>query len=360
MVRSLASRIGTALISIVGVSMLSFALLRVTPGDPVGLVLGPFATKSARQALAEQMGLGKPLWQQYLDYVGGVLRGDWGYSYSAGVSVREILLSRLPASLEIGIGALVFTVVAATLIAVVKVLSKKRLVRRALDLVTFIGLSLPQFWLALLLLVVFSEFLGVLPGPEGRLGPDFVPPPTVTGLYTVDALLAGDLRLFADAFRHLLLPSIALGLYSMSFLSRVLYANLAVSARQPFVRMSVMRGLTVRQATIRHALPNALVTSLTAAGVLVGTLLTGGVLIEGVFAWPGIGAAVTGGVQKQDYSVVQAFILFSAVAYVVTNLAVELAITRLDPRIRDAARRHRPDARTAPTTPIPLSPNRTP
>ncbi|MBF4595611.1 ABC transporter permease [Curtobacterium flaccumfaciens] len=362
MIRLVLARVGTAVLSVVGASVLSFVLLRVTPGDPVGLVLGPFATAEARKALTEKMGLEYPVWVQYADYIVGLLHGDWGYSYSSGVAVREIMLSRLPASLEIGIGALVFTVVASVAIALGKVLARRRFVGRTLDLVTFVGLSLPQFWLALLLLLVFSQWFAILPGPEGRLANDLTPPPTVIGLYTVDALLAGELPVVEDALRHLVLPSVALGLYSMAFLSRVLFANLDVAARRPFVRASVLRGLPRPRAVRRHALPNAAVTTLTALGVLVGTLLTGGVLVEGVFAWPGIGAAVTDGIQKQDFSVVQAFILFSAVVYVATNLIVEALATLIDPRVRDQGAtgrgnsRRRPRLDPAPPDPTPVHP----
>ncbi|WP_053384828.1 ABC transporter permease [Leucobacter celer] len=331
------SRIATGLSAIVGASLLAFFLLRVAPGDPVALVLGPFATDEAKAALREQMGLDLPVWTQYIRYIGGIFRGDWGYSYTLGVEVRTLFADRLPASIELALAASLFAVVFAGLTAVLQVMSRRRWVQRTIDAVNLVGLSLPQFWLALLLIVGFAEVLGWLPGSSGRLSTGVLEPPHVTGLFSVDAILAGDWTAFADATAHLVLPAIALGLYSMAFLSRVFAANLRVAAGRPFVDIAIARGLTRRHAILRHAAPNAAITSLTAAGILVGLLMTGGVLVEGIFSWPGIGASVTSGIQSQDFSTVQAYVLFSAVVFVIINLAIELIILRIDPRVRDSA-----------------------
>ncbi|MFT4043548.1 MAG: ABC transporter permease [Gordonia sp. (in: high G+C Gram-positive bacteria)] len=337
---SIGRALGNAVISLFGVSVLSFVLLRLTPGDPVGLVLGPFATSDARRRLTEQMGLDRPVWQQYLDYLGAIAHGDLGYSYASSQSVATLLAQRVPATLEIGLCAVVITVVGATVFAVLKTLVRVRLVRAVLDGISFLSLSVPQFWLALLLLLVFSEWLGITPGPQGRISPSLEPPATITGLYSVDSLLRGQWTVFADVIAHLVLPSVALALYGTAFLGRVMYANLDVHARSSIVTASRLRGLTRSRAVLRHALPNALVPSVTAAGVLVGGLLTASVLIEGVFVWPGVGAAVTNGIQKQDYSVVQAFILISAAIVIIINLVAELIAARIDPRVRDAQSRH--------------------
>jgi peptide/nickel transport system permease protein len=184
-----------------------------------------------------------------------------------------------------------------------------------------------------MLMIVFFERLHWLPGPDGRLSLGVAPPPAITGLYTIDALLAGQFSTFADAAAHLVLPVVTLGLAPMSFLLRLLRANLLDVAREPFVTVARSRGLRRWTVFRRHVLPNAALPTLTAAGLLLGQLLAGSVLVEKVFNWPGVGALVTDGVLRQDFAVVQAFILISAFIYVAANLVVDIAAGVIDPRV---------------------------
>jgi len=331
--RLISGRVVTSLISLIGASLIAFVLLRLTPGDPARLFLGQFAGEDAVQALRAELGLNGSILSQYLIYMQRFLSGDWGFSYSTGQSVAGLLLARFPATVELGLFAFLFAFVAAVFCALVAVYRRGPISDGGARALSFFAQGVPPFWFGLMMLLIFFEGLGWLPGPEGRLGLRIIPPPTVTGLLTVDSLLAGDWTAFKDAVRHLILPGITLGLMPFGFLYRLLRANLEGVTREPFITVARGRGLTRWAAYVRHALPNAFLPTLTAAGLLFGQLLAGSVLVERVFVWPGAGALVTDGVLKQDFSVVQAFILLSAFIYVITSLIVDILAAMLDPRI---------------------------
>jgi len=262
------------------------------------------------------------------------LRGDWGFAYSVGQPVTTQLESRLPATIELGLYAFIFAFVGALVLALLATYRHRPLVDGSVRAVSFFGLGTPPFWFGLIALIVFSERLSVLPGPDGRLSLATVPPPTMTHLYTVDALLAGQLGTFADAVSHLFLPAVTLGLAPLAFLVRLLRANLLEVSREPFIVVARSKGLGRWTAFSRHALPNAFLPTLTAGGLLLGQLLAGSVLVEKVFNWPGVGALVTDGILRQDFAVVQAFILLSAFVYVLVNLVVDMLYGVIDPRVR--------------------------
>jgi peptide/nickel transport system permease protein len=331
-IESISLKILTSFIAIFGASILSFVFLRLAPGDPVGLVLGPFATDAARAQLRAEMGIDKPVLTQYVNYIRDLLSGNWGYSYSIGQSVRELFALRLPATLELSFAALIFTFLSALILSLAKTYTGKKFIKNTINIFCYGAYSMPQFFLGILLLV-FSAGLGILPGPEGRTQFPSYSLPRITGFLIFDALITADFSLFFDALRHLALPSVTLGLYSTAFLTRVLEANLSQSYRKEYIAVSLSHGISEWQALLRHALPNALITSATAAAVLVGILMTGTMLVETVFAWPGIGSLITSSIQKQDFSVAQAFIFFSAFIFVLCDLIIDLLITKIDPRL---------------------------
>ena len=334
MVRFVASRVGGALAAVFGASIVSFVVLRAVPGDPARLILGPRASAQQVEAFAHSLGLNDPLPQQYLDYVGAFLRGDWGYSYTSGATVRAIFGQRLAASVELALVAFVGALVAAVACAVLVTYRRRRIADGAVRTVALVGLGAPQFWLGLLLLIVLSQWLGLFPGPEGRLSPGTQPPASVTGLYTVDAILTLDPAAFVDAVWHLVLPAFCLGLFAFGYLVRLLRANLLDVNREPFLLVARGKGLGRLRTSIGHALPNAFLPTLTASGLLFAQLLGGSVLVESVFNWPGLGAFVVASIQRQDLSFVQTFILLSAIAYVAINLVVDLLYGAVDPRVR--------------------------
>lgn len=308
--------------------------MRVLPGDPARLIAGPLASEQAIEAQRERLGLNDPLLTQYWNYITDFLRGDWGFSFGAGQPVTTQVGNRLPASIELGVYAFALCFVFALVLALFVTYRRRPLADSTVRGIAFFGLGTPPFWFGLVLLIIFFEYLGWLPGPEGRLSPGTAPPPEITRLYTIDALLAGELGTFWNAVKHLILPSVALGLAPFAFLLRLLRASLLEVSREPFIVVVRSKGLSRWAAFSRHALPNAFLPTLTAAGLLLAQLLAGSVLVEKVFDWPGVGALVVDSILRQDFAVVQAFILLGAFAYVVVNLVVDILYGVIDPRVR--------------------------
>jgi peptide/nickel transport system permease protein len=327
-------RIVGAIAAVIGASIVSFIFLRVFPGDPARLVVGPLATPAQLEAVRHQMGLDQPLVVQYWDYITNFLKGDWGYSFGNGEDVRTLMASRIPASLELGLYAFLGAFIGAVVLALVATYRRRPLVDGSVRTLSFLGLGTPPFWLGLLLLLLFFVHLGWLPGPEGRLSPSTTPPPHHTGLYTIDALISGQWSTLWDAVRHLILPAIALGFAAFAYLVRLLRANLLDVSREPFLVVVRSKGIPRWTAFARHALPNAFLPTLTAAGLILAQLIAGSVLVEKVFNWPGVGQLTVDAILRKDFAVVETFILLSAFAYVVVNAFVDFFYGVIDPRVR--------------------------
>jgi len=280
------------------------------------------------------MGLDKPLWVQYWRYIKGIFTGDWGFAYSAGETVKHEIIARLPASAELGLYAFLFAFVLAVILALAATYRHRPWVDGTIRGVSFLGLGTPPFWFGLIVLLLFSQVWGIFPGPDGRLGPNTTPPPTYTHFYTIDAVAAGQWGTAWDALRHLMLPAITLGLAPFAFLVRLLRANLLDVSRENFIVVVRSKGLGRWPAFSHHALPNAFLPTLTASGLLLAQLISGSVLVEKVFNWPGIGALIVDSILRQDFAVVQTFVLLSAVAYVAVNFAVDVLYGVIDPRVR--------------------------
>jgi peptide/nickel transport system permease protein len=323
-----------ALLAIFGASIIAFVFMRVLPGDPARLIAGPLATQDAIDTTRDQLGLNDPLHVQYVKYISNFFQGDWGFSFGTGEPVSTLIGSRLPASIELGLYAFIFSFVAAVFLALAATYRRRPVVDGSVRALSFFGLGTPPFWFALILLIIFFEELKILPGPEGRLSTGTEPPPAVTHLYTIDALIAGQFGTFWDAAQHLILPAIALGLASFAYLVRLLRANLLEVGREPFLVVARSKGLGRWSAFSRHALPNAFLPTLTAGGLLLAQLIAGSVLVEKVFNWPGVGNLVVDSILRQDFAVVQAFILLAAFSYVFVNLIVDLLYGVIDPRVR--------------------------
>ena len=334
MVRFTLGRLGGAAIAVLGASLVAFIFLRMFPGDPARLVVGPLATQQQVDAVRHQMGLDQPLYVQYWDYISGFFKGDWGYSFGNGQNVTTLMKDRIPASLELGLYAFLGAFIFAVIFALVTTYRRRPVLDGSVRTVTFIGLGTPPFWLGLLLLLLFFVHLGWLPGPEGRLSPSTTPPPHYTGLYTIDSLIAGQWGTWWDATRHLILPAFALGFAAFAYLLRLLRANLLDVSREPFLVVARSKGLSRWTAFQRHALPNAFLPTLTAAGLIFAQLIAGSVLVEKVFNWPGVGQLTVDSILRKDFAVVETFILLSAFAYVIVNMIVDFLYGVVDPRVR--------------------------
>ena len=334
MARHFLNRLGGSLAAIFGASIVAFVLLRMLPGNPAKTIVGPFATDDVVQRQYEAMGLDQPLYVQYWRFVSDFFQGDWGYSYSIGNTVNAEFSARLPATIELGLYAFLFAFVGAVVFALLSTYRRRKTVDGVVQGTAFLGLGMPPFFVGLLGLLVLSSWLGILPGPEGRLSPETLPPPDVTGLYTVDAVIAGQPATFGDAFVHLILPAFTLGFAAYAFLVRLLRANLLEVSREQFLVVSRSKGVSRWTSFRRHALPNALLPTITAGGLILAQLVSGSVLVEGVFNWPGVGQSVATAIVSKDFAIVQTFILLAAVAYVVVNLVVDTLYGVIDPRVR--------------------------
>lgn len=334
MVRLFLTKIGGSLATIFGASIVAFVLLRVLPGDPARLIAGPLASEQAVEGIVRRLGLDQPLHIQYANYMSGFFQGEWGFSFTAGAPVREVLSSRVPATAELALYAFMFAFGAALLLALLATYRQQPVVDGIVRGISSFGLGTPPFWFAIIMLIIFFEQLEWLPGPTGRLSTAATPPPPVTHFYTIDALLAGQLDIFWDALRHLILPAVSLGIVAFGFLVRLLRANLLEVSREPFIVVVRSKGISRWRTHLRHALPNAFLPTLTASGLILAELLTGSVLIEKIFTWPGVGSLVVDSILRQDYAVVQAFILLSALAYVTVNAIVDILYGVIDPRTR--------------------------
>ncbi len=320
--------------AIFGATILAFIIMRALPGNPARLIVGPLATPQALASVSHEIGLDKPIFTQYWLFISHFFEGNWGYSYADGKSVSALIGERLPATIELAIFSFAITMICAVLAALLVTYRRRPIADRILRGVAYLGFGTPPFFIALILLIVFFRSFHVLPGPEGRLGLQASTPPEVTHMYTLDALIAGKFGTFWSAIEHLILPGVALGLSSFSFIVRLLRANLLEVSREPFITVARGKGLRRWTAFRRHALPNAFLPTLTAGGLVLGEFLAGSVLIERVFNWPGIGSLVFDAIVKQDYAIVQTFILLSAVMFVLVNLIVDLLYAVIDPRVR--------------------------
>jgi ABC-type dipeptide/oligopeptide/nickel transport system permease component len=334
MTRRVAGQLAGGLISIFGASIIAFIFMRVLPGNPARLIVGPLASQEAIAQQEKAMGLDQPLVVQYWRYIKGIVTGDWGFAYSAGATVRHELVTRLPASMELGLYAFLLAFVLAVVFAVLSTYRRRPWLDGSVRTASSFGLGTPPFWFGLIALLLFSQVWSIFPGPDGRLGPDTIPPPTVTHFYTFDALIAGQWATAWDAYRHLALPVIVLALAPWAFLVRLLRANLLDISRENFLVVARSKGLGRRSAFQKHALPNALLPTLTAAGLLFAQLLAGSVLVEKVFNWPGVGGLIVDSILRQDFAVVQTFVILSAIIYVVVNIFVDILYGVVDPRVR--------------------------
>jgi peptide/nickel transport system permease protein len=331
----IARRIVLAFLVLVIVSIATFSLAHAIPGDPISLVLGDRQADNpeVRAALERRWGFDKPLPVQYVYYVGNLLRGDWGESIANRAPVADELRERVPATMELSLFALGFAILTGVPLGIIAALNHDRWPDHLSRLITLLGTSIPVFWLGLLLLYLFFYQLKWLPGP-GRLDVGMRPPPTITGMVTVDALIQGEWDVLRAALKRLVLPSIVLGSFSMGIVARMLRSSLLASLGDDYVRTARAKGLSDRHVVVDHALRNALIPTVTILGLTTAGLLAGAVLTETIFSWPGIGSYAVAAALKRDYPSLLGVTLIVAVIYVMVNLFVDIIYGLLDPRIR--------------------------
>jgi len=331
--RMILRRLLGAIPNIIGVVIVTFLLTRALPGDPAAYFAGPSATSEAIEQIRKQLGLDKSMPHQFGLYLKELAKGDLGNSLSTGQPVLTEIRTRLPASLELTLCGLVFACVIAIPLGVLAATRPGSWIDHLCRMLATAGVSLPTFFTGLLLAYVFYFLLGVAPSPVGRLDVSFPAPPTVTGLYLVDSLLARDMETFVAAAKQLVLPAVTLGLFVMAPLMRMTRASMLGVLSSDFVRTARASGLGSNMVLYTYAFRNALLPIVTTLGMVFSFLLGSNVLVEKVFAWPGIGSYVIEALVSSDYAPVQGFVLTMALVYVALNLAIDVVYGLIDPRV---------------------------
>ena len=330
--RYIGSRLVLAPVMLWLIATLVFLLLRVAPGDPVDALLGNRASALAREQLRAQLGLDQPLLTQYGQFLADLLQGDLGSSLRNSQSVREIVGAALPASVELGVTALLIALVLGLAVGfsgVARPEGRLDLTGRLYGIGTY---ALPVFWAAMVMQLVFAVGLGWFP-VGGRYPPTLVPPQG-SGFYLLDGLLAGDWAVIQATLQHLALPALTLGLLLSGIFERALRLNLRRALRSDYVEAARSRGISETRVVLRHALPNALLPVLTIAGITVASLIGGALLIELIFSWPGIAYRLQEAIAQRDYPLVQGIVVVIAALVVLVNLVVDVVVALLDPRLK--------------------------
>lgn len=317
---------------LIGVSILAFALLHLIPGDPARSMLGEKATEEQLHQLRKDLGLNDPLIVQYGRYLGQVASGDLGESIKSKESITFELGSRLPATLELSLFSMFIAITVGVLAGVIAAVKQYSWFDNFSMTGALVGVSLPIFWLGLMMIWLFSVKLQWLP-PSGRLSHD-IDLNTITNLYLIDSLITGNWTAFKDVFKHLLMPGIALGTIPMAIIARMTRSSMLEVMHQDYIRTASAKGLSKHLIIFQHALKNAFLPVLTVIGLQFGFLLGGAVLTETIFSWPGVGRYVYQSILGRDYPVVQSTILIIAAMFVVINLLTDILYKYFDPRIR--------------------------
>jgi len=327
-------RVMMAVPSLIGVVIVTFLLTRALPGDPAAYFAGPAATTEAIQQIRVKLGLDKPLYVQFVRYVEDLARGDLCNSLTTGQPVGHEIKTRLPASAELTLLGLLVSVVIAVPLGILAATRPNSLIDHACRVIATAGVSLPVFFTGLILIYVFYYHLGWAPPPLGRLDIFYSPPPHVTGFYLIDSLIAGDGEVFVAALKQLILPALTLAIFSLAPIARMTRASMLAVLSSDFVRTARASGLAPFTVVITYAFRNAMLPVITTLGMVFSFLLGANVLVEKVFAWPGIGSFAVEALIASDFAPLQGFVLTMAVMYVALNLLIDILYGVIDPRMR--------------------------
>jgi peptide/nickel transport system permease protein len=327
-------RLLMAVPSLIGVVIVTFLLTRALPGDPAAYFAGPAATKEAIQQIRVKLGLDRSLPEQFVGYVRDLASGDMGVALTTGQPVAAEIRSRLPASAELTLLGLIVSMLIAVPLGIAAATNPNSLLDHTCRVVATAGVSLPVFFTGLILVYVFYYLLGWSPAPLGRLDVFFSAPPHVTGFYLIDSLIARDGETFVAALKQLLLPALTLAIFSLAPIARMTRASMLAVLASDFVRTARASGLTPFTVIVTYAFRNAMLPVVTTLGMVFSFLLGANVLVEKVFAWPGIGSYAVEALIASDFAPVQGFVLTMAVMYVALNLLIDILYGLIDPRVR--------------------------
>ena len=317
---------------LLGISVAVFLMLHLTPGDPARVMLGDRATPEALAQLREELGLNEPWQVQYWKFLGRALRGDLGKSIKTHRDISVEIKDRFPATVELALASMIFATVLGMLAGIISSTKQYSFFDYSSMVGSLVGISMPIFWLGLVLIIVFSVNLGLFP-TSGRISTRVFLDKT-TNFYIIDSLISGNWVAFRDVLHHMVLPAVALGTIPMAIISRMTRSSMLEVVRQDFIRTAEAKGLARAAITYRHALKNAMIPVVTVIGLQFGYLLGGAILTETIFAWPGIGRWLFLAVGARDFRAIQGGALLVATVFILVNLVVDMLYAYLDPRIR--------------------------
>jgi len=334
MLRYVVSRLGLSVVMALLATLVIFLIANTVPGDPVLAQLGDVAASNKEFVAAwrAKYGLDLPLWERYFVFLKGLVHGDLGISIASQRPVLDDIEQFAPATLELASVGFLLALVVGIPLGIIAAVRRDSWIDHLARLVSLVGVSSPTFWLAFIMLALFYGGLQIAPGP-GRLDPIAFPPPAVTGLYLVDTALAGDWAAFRDALAHLILPSLVLAAATLGLLTRTTRASMLESMQQDYVRMARAKGLSEWRVILGHVLPNALIPVVTLGGLAYANLLTGAVMTETVFSWPGLGRYTFTSAAALDFPAIMGITLIVAVTYLVINLLIDISYALMDPRV---------------------------
>jgi peptide/nickel transport system permease protein len=332
----LLKRIISMVLVLFGILTVTFFISRVVPGDPTSLFAGPQRSDPRTlENVRKMMGLDKPLYMQFINYIIGVMHGDFGFSWHTGHPVVEDIAKFFPATLELAVVSMVLALLVGLLLGIISAIKKGKVIDYALRFFSYTGVSIAPFWLGLMLLYVFFFRLGWAP-PPGRLSSFITPPMRITGLYILDSLLTGNWECLIDSIKHIILPSVCLSYGLIAHIQRLVRASLLEVLQQDYIILARSKGLPERIIIYKHALRNAIIPTVAWTGMAFSSLLGGTIVVECVFAWPGIGFYAFESIINFDYAPVLACTLLFTFLYLVGNLVVDILYAVIDPRIRSA------------------------
>ncbi len=326
-------RLAQLLPVLLGVTVIVFFMMALTPGDPVDIMIGDSHVTPEQEAqLRRDLGLDRPPVERFFVFLGNALQGDFGISFYHRRPVFDVIAERLPATIELSLAALILALATSIPLGIVAAVKKNTVFDKLATVGSLFGVSLPGFWFGILLLMLFSVHLHLLP-VAGRVGYEFEVEP-ITHMLLIDSLLQGRFDAFANAFKHLIMPAVVLGLPMAAILTRVTRTSMLEVLSQDYMTFAEAKGLSRTRILLRHGLKNALIPTVTVAALQTGSLLGGNMIVETVFGWPGLGRLVVESIFLRNYPLVQSAVLIYATTYVTLNFLADILYTVLNPRVR--------------------------
>nr|WP_106781061.1 ABC transporter permease [Lysinibacillus timonensis] len=333
MVKMIVKRLGFLVFVVFGVTLVTFFMSHVIPGDPASMIAGQRASEETIQSIRQQLGLDQPIWIQYFHYIGDLLTGDLGTSIRTQRPVIEDLIAYFPATLELAIAAFIIAIIFGIPLGVLAALKKNSFWDYFSRIFSISGVSIPVFFSGLIVILIFYGQLGWFPS-NGRIALDINPPTHITGFYIIDSLLTGDMIALKSSLQHLFLPALVLSYAQLAVITRQVRASMLEVMSQEYIRTAVANGIKGYLLIVSYALKNALIPTVTVIGVAFGSLLGGAVVTETIFGWPGMGKFVVDSIEYLDFPAMMGFTIIISIGYVVINLIVDIVYAMLNPQIK--------------------------